>query len=148
MTAPNSPTRRKLLIAAGAISGAGVVGGTWIATQLDGTEAWIEATLRKHLPGITLDPASLATFVSSFAGGRPLRERQATLAIQLDQVASPIARHIQKSNRRIEQLERLVVSDYLSGSNFFRVTDPMRETIFYSGPLPACGNPFAKFRDA
>ena len=147
-TSPRSPVRRKLLIAAGTVAGASAVGAVWIGSRLDGREAWIEATLHKHLPGIMLDPESLATFVQSFASSRHFRDHQPKTAIMMDQASSTLARRISKANRRLERLERWVVSDYLDGSNFFRVADPRQETIFHTGPIPACGNPFAVFRDA
>ena len=144
---PPSPARRNLLIASGTLVAAGAGGAAWVGSRLDGNEAWIEATLRKHLAGVTLDPESLQTFVKRFSNSRHFRDREQNIAILMDQGSSAVARRITKANRRLERLERLVVSEYLSGSNFFHVEDPRQETIFHTGPIPACGNPFAVFRD-
>lgn len=145
---PRSPGRRNLLIASGTLVTAAAGGAAWVGSRLDGNEAWIEATVRKHLPGVELDPESLQAFVKRFASSRHFREREQSIAILIDQGSSAVARRITKANRRLERLERLVVSEYLSGSNFFYVADPRQETIFHTGPMPACGNPFAVFRDA
>jgi hypothetical protein len=148
--AENSRTRsigrRGFIAAAAALVAAASSGALWLTWRAADQEQWIEAMLRKNLPGIKLDPDSLARFVREFAQRRELLERRTNLAIRLDQSLSAVARRIPKAERRIERMERLVVSEYLSGSNFFRVQDPRQETIFYQGTIPACGNPFATFR--
>lgn len=145
---PASPKRRRLLIAGSGAVVLGATGVAWVASRLDGRQAWIEAVVREHLAGIRLDPASLATFAQSFAASRIFADHKANLAIQIDQVVPMVAQRVSKVERRTERLERRVLTEYLTGSNFFRVEDPRKETIVYSGPAPACGNPFAQFRDA
>ena len=145
---PASPKRRRLLIAGSGVVVLAATGATWIASRLDGRQAWIEAVVREHLPGIQLDSASLATFAKSFAATRIFADDKADLAIKVDQAVPAIARRVSKVERRTERLQRRVVTEYLTGSNFFRIEDPYKETIVYSGQLPACGNPFAQFRDA
>jgi hypothetical protein len=144
---PPSPARRRLLIAGSGVVVLGATSALWVGTRLDGTRAWIEAVLREHLPGIQLDPASLATFVARFAEDRELNDKKSNLAVMLDQAVPAVTRQVPKADRRVDRLERRVVTEYLMGSNFFRVPDPRKEMIFYSDAMLACGNPFAVFRD-
>jgi hypothetical protein len=145
---PSSPTRRRLVIAGSAMMLTGAAGGIWIGSRLDGRKAWIESVLRENLPGIDLDPDSLASFIDDFAQRREFNDRRSDIAVMMDQAVPLIASNIEKADRRIDRMERLVVTQYLMGSNFFRVSDPRQETIFYSRGLgAACGNPFAVFHD-
>lgn len=145
---PASPVRRRLLIAGSGVAVLGATGVAWIGSRLDGRQAWIEAVVRDSLPGIRLDAASLTTFAKRLAGNRIFADDKTNLAIKLDQAIPAIATQVSKVERRTERLKRRVLTEYLVGSNFFRVPDPHQETIVYSGPLPACGNPFAQFRDS
>jgi hypothetical protein len=145
---PASPARRKLLVASVGVATLGAAGAIWVGSRYDGPHAWIESVLRRHLPGVQLDPESLAKFVAEFAARRELTDRKAQLAMTLDQTIPAITRRVSKAQRRVERLERRVVTEYLLGSNFFRASDPRAEVIVYAGPMPACGNPFAVFRDA
>jgi hypothetical protein len=145
---PASPVRRRLLVAGSGVVVAAVAGGVWVGSRLDGREAWIESVLRTNLPGIKLDPASLAKFVKEFAQHREFNDDRSNIAVMMDQVAPALTRKVEKADRRVDRMERLVVTEYLMGSNFFRVPDPQQETIFYISSVgAACGNPFAVFRD-
>jgi hypothetical protein len=146
---PASTLRRRLLIAGAGAVVAGVAGGVWIGSRLQGREAWIESVLRENLPGIKLDPTSLAKFVKEFAQHREFNDDKSNLAVMMDQAVPVLTRKLEKADRRVDRMERLVVTEYLMGSNFFRVPDPRQETIFYSGSVgAACANPFALFRGA
>jgi len=145
---PDSPTRRKLLVASAGVATLGAAGAVWVGSRYDGPQAWIEAVIRRNLPGIRLDPASLAKFVAEFAARREVNGRSASTAMLLDQTVPALTRRVAKAQRQVERLERRVVTEYLIGSNFFRVRDPRAEVIVYAGAIPACGNPFAMFRDA
>jgi hypothetical protein len=145
--AAHSPHRRLFLTGALLLTAAASTGALWLGFRPESRELWVERALRKHLPGVDLDPASLASFAASFVQSHEFDDRRMEIAVWMDQAMPAIARRIEKAERRIAQLERAVVSDYLLGSNFFRVADPRAETIIYSAALPACGNPFAVFRD-
>jgi hypothetical protein len=146
---PASSMRRRLLIAGSAVVVAGAAGGIWIGSRLKGREAWIESVLRENLPGIKLDPTSLAKFVNEFAQHREFNDDRSNIAVILDQALPIVTSKVAKADRRVQRMERLVVTEYLMGSNFFRVPDPRQEIIIYSGGLgTACGNPFAVFRNA
>lgn len=145
---PASPIRRRLLIAGSGVAVLGATGAVWIGSRMDGRQAWIEAVVREHLPDIQLDATTLTMFAKELAAGRLFADDKSNLAVKIDQAVPAIAARVSKVERRTERLKRRVVTDYLTGSNFFRVADPRTETIVYSGALPACGNPFAQFRDS
>lgn len=131
-------------VAFGAIASSGAAWWAWRSVR---REAWIESVVRKHLPAIDLDAESLAHFARKLAQHRTFEDWRNVAAWRLDRALPGIARSIGKSQQRIVRLERLVVCEFLMGSNFFRVPDPRRVTIVYRGEIPACGNPFAVFRD-
>jgi len=142
-----SPHRRLFLAAALALTAAASSGALWLGFRPESRELWVERVLRKRLPDIDLDADSLAAFATAFVQSHEFNDRRMEIAVWLDQAMPAIARRINKAERRIEQLERAAVTEYLLGSNFFRVLDPRAETIVYSAALPACGNPFAVFRN-
>ena len=43
-----------------------------------------------------------------------------------------------------EAFERLLLTEFLSGSNFFDVGNPEASVISYASSGSACGNPFAR----
>ena len=137
-------TRRTLLIAGASSCAAVAAGGLWLATR-DSPREWIEATLRNLLPNIDLDATSLAAFVTHEQEQPEFASRKIALALSLDALAPAMLRIAPEASDKIAELERVVVSDYLLGSNFFRVQDPRGETIYWSGD-GVCGNPFAVFR--
>jgi hypothetical protein len=146
---PASTLRRRLLIASSGVVIAAAAGGVWIGSRLQGREAWIESVLRENLPGIKLDPTSLAKFIEEFAQHREFSDDKSNIAVMMDQAVPALTRKLEKADRRVDRMERLVVTEYLMGSNFFRVPDPRQETIFYSGSVgAACANPFAVFLNA
>lgn len=142
---PRSPTRRRLLAAVAAL---GLAGAGWLGLRPYDRKEWIVATVHKHLPGVPLDVASLDRFANELMNDRRFQDTRQRIALWMDHALPGIARRLPKAGDRIERAERMVVSEFLTGSNFFRVQDPRRETIVYAGALPACGNPFARFRDA
>ncbi|HMN45744.1 MAG TPA: hypothetical protein PKE27_14295 [Povalibacter sp.] len=142
---PRSPARRRLLAALAVL---GVAGAGWLGLRPYDRKDWIVATVRRHLPGITLDAASLQRFAEELMRHWRFQDTRQRIALWMDHALPGIARRLPKAGDRIERAERMVVSEFLTGSNFFRVADPRREVIFYAGAMPACGNPFARFRDA
>src|SRR5262249_53559284 len=108
-----SPARRRFIVAAATLAAAVASGAFWVIWRTADKESWIEATLRKNLPNITLDAESLTRFVREFARRREFDDRRTSLAVQMDQALPLIARNVAKAERRIERMERLVVSEYL-----------------------------------
>lgn len=138
--------RRQLLIGGLALAIAGSAGALWLALRSHDTSEWIEAVVRTRLPSVRLDSASLRDFATRLAAEEEFRSRKIALALDLDALAPSVVRIAPEVSRKIEGLERHVLSTYLISSNFFRVADPRAETIFCGEPLLACGNPFAQFR--
>lgn len=142
-TSKFSPGRRKLLIAgAGGAAVLGVFGAaSW--GQLTGYRAsWIERVVRENLPGIDLDPVSLQTFVKDMLASERMQRKAVKVTVFADRFIPWLPAHIAKARDGLEGLERHVLTEYLIGSNFFRVPDPKREQIVYSGIIVACRNPF------
>jgi hypothetical protein len=138
--------RRRVLAAGGALALAACVG---LATALrfDASSAWIEAVIRKHLPGVCLDEASLRAFAVRTAHSPTFTARKVALALQLDRWATSLVRFAPPMNAKLKRFERLVLSDFLASSNFFRISDPRAETVVCGDAVPACSNPFAVFRN-
>ena len=135
----NAISRRKVLLGtAGA-----VIAGAFAWTPLKNYRAsWIEQVVRDHLPGIDLDPTSLQTFVKYMVGHERLQPALVRATIFADRFVPWLPAHISKAKVGLDGVERHVLTEYLIGSNFFRVPDPKRETIVYNGAVIACRNPF------
>lgn len=136
-----SPGRRKLLIGTAGAAIAGAL--AWIPLK-NHRESWIEQVVRDNLPGINLDPDSLQTFVQYMLGHERLQPPLVRATILADRFIPWLPAHISKAREGLEGVERHVLTEYLIGSNFFRVPDPKRETIVYGGAVIACINPFTQ----
>lgn len=142
-TSKFSPGRRKLLIAgAGGTVALGIFGvASW--GQLSNYRAsWVERVVRENLPGIDLDVASLQTFIKDILASERMQRKEVKVTVFADRFVPWLPAHISKARNGLEGLERYVLTEYLIGSNFFRVPDPKQETIVYSGMIVACRNPF------
>lgn len=139
-TRPFSPSRRKLLIAgAGSAVAFGIVG---VASFTNYRATWIERVVRENLPGIDLDAASLQTFIKDLLASERMQRPEVKVTVFADRFVPWLPAHISKARDGLEGLERHVLTEYLIGGNFFRVPDPRREKIVYSGMIVACRNPF------
>jgi hypothetical protein len=137
---PFSPGRRKLLIAgAGGVVAFGIVG---VAALTNYRATWIERVVRENLPGIDLDAESLQTFIKDMLASERLQRKEVKVTVFADRFVPWLPAHIAKARNGLEGLERHVLTEYLIGGNFFRVPDPKREKIVYSGMIVACRNPF------
>ncbi|MFC4309625.1 hypothetical protein ACFPN2_11090 [Steroidobacter flavus] len=137
-----SPGRRKLLIAGGGVAALGIFGAASWGQLTNYRASWIERVVRENLPGIDLDPASLQTFVKDMLASERMQRREVKVTVFADRFVPWLPAHIAKARHGLEGLERYVLTEYLIGSNFFRIPDPKRETIVYSGMIVACRNPF------
>lgn len=138
-----SSTRRQLLLAgAGGVVALGVAGLVSWDRIANYRATWVENVLRENLPGHDLDPASLQAFIKDILASERLQRREVKATVFVDRFAPWIPARIAKARAGLEGLERHVLTEYLIGSNFFRVPDPRRETIVYSGIALACKNPF------
>jgi hypothetical protein len=138
-----SPGRRKLLIAgASSVAVLGIFG-TASREQLPHYRAsWVERVVRENLPGVDLDPVSLQTFIKDMLASERMQRKTVKVGVFADRFVPWLPAHIAKARNGLEGLERYVLTEYLIGSNFFRVSDPKREKIVYSGMIVACRNPF------
>jgi len=143
-----SVSRRRLLWGGAASAIAVGLASKLSFDYLTGQDAWIEKILRKNLPGIKLDEGSLALFFRDIRAKGILQALRHRSAVLVDQTVPAPTNWVGKLHRANEGRERLVLSEFLLGSNFFRTRDPTRETITYYGGSSVCGNPFAVFRDA
>jgi hypothetical protein len=136
----NSISRRKVLFGA---AGAAVVGALAWTPLKNYRASWIEQVVRDNLPGIDLDPDSMQTFVNYMLGHERLQPPLVRATIFADRFVPWLPAHVSKARAGLEGVERQVLTEYLIGSNFFRVPDPKRETIVFRGAVIACRNPFA-----
>ena len=132
-------SRRKVLFGAAGAVIAGAV--AWIPLR-NYRATWIERVVRDNLPSVQLDPDSLQTFVTYMLGHERLQPPLVRATIFADRFVPWLPAHISKAREGLEGVERHVLTEYLIGSNFFRVPDPKRETIVYNGAVIACINPF------
>lgn len=140
---PFSPYRRRLLIAsvAGTVA-LGAAGALPLSRSEYARARWVEEVLRRNLPGVRIDEASLSVFVRDVLAGNHFRARKRGLSVVAQQYVPWLTMRVPKIRTGLEKLERQVLTEYLLGSNFFRVSEPRRETITYYGPAVACANPF------
>ena len=134
-------SRRSFLLAGGAVVaviGAGISGVRFASSR----EEWVVSVIRGNLPGITIDTDSLVKFVEQAVRSDALKPVTHRLAVFAEQRVPWVTARIPKVRNGLDKLERRVLTEFLLGSNFFRVPNPEQETIVYHGPAIACGNPF------
>jgi hypothetical protein len=138
-----SASRRKWLIggAAGVLALGTLGAGSW-SRLANGRAAWIEQVVRDNLPGIDLDADSMKSFVDYLLTTERMQRGEVKATIVADRFIPWLPAQVAKARNGLEGLERYVLTEYLTGSNFFRVADPRREKIAYNGPQVVCTNPF------
>lgn len=142
-TGPFSPARRRLLVAgAGGVVALGAFGAASWGQLSHYRASWVERVIRESLPGIDLDAVSLQAFVRDILASERMQRREVKVTVFAERFVPWLPAHISKARKGLEGLERFVLTEYLIGSNFFRVPNPKRETIVYSGIAVACRNPF------
>jgi len=143
--------RRKFLITGGlgALALGTVGAGIGARTVLRGSSraAWIESVIHNNLPGIEIEAASMQTFVDGMLTSNAMQMASVKLAVFADRYAPWLPARIASARDRLERLERRLLTDFLLGSNFFRVADPKQATITWRGPATVCANPFRSLRN-
>lgn len=140
-------TRRGFLIAVSGVALGLAAGGRWVAGRSRAMPArWVERVVRDHLPGVALDEPSLDAFVREIVADDLLTSARVRAGVDADYVLPFATRRVPPIGRRLFALERLVLTRYLTGSNFFQLSDPAAGPVRYSGAVSACGHPFARFR--
>lgn len=138
-----SPGRRKLLLAgAGGAAVLGIFGAASWQRLTNYRANWVERVVRENLPGIDLDEESLRVFIKDALAGEWLQNRPVKMAVFADRFVPWLPARIAKARDGLEVLERRVLTEYLIGSNFFRIPDPTQQKIVYGGISVACPNPF------
>lgn len=137
-----SSGRRKVLIGAAGAATLGIFGGAAWNPLKNYRASWVEQVVRDNLPGIRLDPDSLQTFVKYMVSHERLQPPLVRATIFADRFVPWLPARISKAREGLAGVERHVLTEYLMGSNFFRVHDPKGETIVYHGAVIACINPF------
>ena len=137
--------RRKFLLMGSAAGALLVLGGSGAAfVWSDRYRGWIEATLRRAVPGYNLELTGLARFVEDYnahkEGGLRLRLFAAAERLVDAKWALPA-----KMAADVEEEERRIVSHFLLGSDFFQNYPNGTKMITYAGSTEACGSPFATF---
>ncbi len=136
--------RRFLVVSVGGAAVLGVAGSVMWDRYAASRASWVEQVVRRNLPGVVIDEASLAAFVRDTLAGDMLEPHTHRMAVFARQMLPWVALRIPKVRNGVEKLERRILTEYLVGSNFFQVSDPKRTRIVYHGPAIACGNPFAR----
>jgi hypothetical protein len=132
-------TRRRMMVGAVGIVAAGVAGAVGIAVG-GGKYGFIEAILRRNLPGVSLSDAEIGKFVEAYWPEfiSPPRRRDAAL-----RRLTVLAHAMVRSDFMIsEETERQILTEFLIGSNFFQLSDPKSTAIEFRGLAGACPNPF------
>jgi hypothetical protein len=141
-------SRRNFLLAGAGVSAIlAAVAVEWVQHP-GGAGKWIEDIVRRNLPGIELDETSLHSFVGEVLASEQLDGKHQWFYSTAMMPTRWLGSIVPVLRQARERIERQVLTRYLIGSNFFRVPDPTRETIFYVGTTIGCGNPFASLGPA
>lgn len=133
--------RRKFLLLGSAAGGLVAFGGAaYVVT--DQGRAWVREILHRGLPGFTLEPKGLALFVDQYFADKN-RKLKAFAAIEgIVDVKWAMPAGVVKE---ADDQERMVLTNFLLGSDFFSNYPPGPKEITYSGIPTACVSPFARF---
>jgi hypothetical protein len=133
--------RRKFLLLGSAAGGLAVFGGAaYVVT--DQGHAWVREILHRGLPGYTLESRGLALFIDQYFADKN-RKLKAFAAVEgVFNVKWAVPAGVAKE---ADEQERMILTDFLLGSDFFANYPPGPKQITYSGMPAACVSPFARF---
>ena len=145
MTAPRL-SRRTLLTLLTAV-GAASAGGTYLWRI--GPDALIGKILSHRMPGVRIDAASIPALsrdvqmdrFQSFP--RKLSLQGGALVASITGIEALI--QFKPTATQLAQLERVVVTLFIFGSNFLDVKNPKTDLVTYSAVPDVCLNPFAQY---
>ena len=128
--------------AIGAFAIVGGAGAAFVAT--DRYRGWIGEILRRSLPGYDFDPGGLDRFVNDYnaQSGRALKLRVFAAAENFIDAKPALPAGMASD---VEDEERLILTDFLVGSDFFETYPNGPKVITYRGVPEACASPFATF---
>jgi hypothetical protein len=134
--------RRNFLIVSGAAGGLAVAaGGVFVLS--DNYHGWVSGILHRSLPGYAIEPKGLAQFVDEHFAHQKSRKKRLLAAAEGVVDLTPIMPAAMAE--RLAAEERMIVTDFLIGSDFFQNYPSGPKEITYSGKPAACVSPFARF---
>lgn len=140
-------SRRRRVFLFGAAGGLLLLG-TAGAVSLNGVNEsriqWLKSTIRQHLPGVTIDEMSLEKFASDIVDAGMVDSTARKISIGLAQAAPWVTSRLPLMSEGLQKLERQVLTEFLLGSDFFRMADPRAQTVTYYARAVACANPFSR----
>lgn len=140
-------TRRHFLLAGGAAAALLVGGGAaYRSFAPRAARRWVVEVVRRNLPDVPIDEEALERFADDVVKSpTPFGPKRGQVAISTYQGTRFVGFRFQYGD--METLERYVLSEFLTCSDFFPVREPRVEPVRYSGQLVACGNIFARYRE-
>jgi hypothetical protein len=135
-------TRRNVMIGVTALSATAAVGGATLLAIAD-VEAELVAYIRKTLPGVHIEEASVLQCVKDFMVWRQWSSTKKLIAGAAWSVAGVDA--MATIDQNFEVAARRAVTLFMTNSNFFDLDDPRSGIVVYEklGEGAACINPFA-----
>jgi hypothetical protein len=132
-----------MLTAAGVAS----AGGAYLWTI--GPDALIGKILGRQLPGVQIDPASIAA-LSRDVQAALFKTLARRLALEGGALAGSVfgidaLAQFKLTTTEFSRLERVVISFFILGSNFLDVKDAKSDLVTYYGMPGACSNRFAQY---
>lgn len=136
---------RRTFLLTGVAAGALALGGGGVAlVAMDRFRGWIRGILHRSLPGYSLEPNGLALFSDEYYARRKSATKLRLFAAA-QRVTDVKAALPEEMAADVEDEERLILSDFLVGSDFFDNYPDGPKEITYRGAPEACGSPFATF---
>jgi hypothetical protein len=141
-----SPSRRNLLAFMAAI-GAVSAGGGYFWTL--GPDALISKILTRRLPSMRIDKASIAALSRDVQADRfHSVVRKLALgggALAANFVGIDALAQFKPTATQFAQLERVVITLFILGSDYLNVKDPKLDLVTYGAIPEVCPNPFAQY---
>lgn len=146
MSAPSSPTRRRLLWTGGA--GALLLAGITGCSGRDGALLrWLDGLARESAPGAPLPREAAQRLLATVERFELLRNDSLRWAAAVKAHAPWLVARIPPIAAALDHVERGVVTELLLGSGFFAADRPPTAPLDYYPTQPACLNPFARYLD-
>ena len=144
------PSRRDVVLGGLALGAGTFAAASPFVFENHNTKHFIRLILERNLPGVKIDDENLQLFVdelfspAGFDGGLPDSKRFALAATAAYVVDGETAAGMADTYYGFEEMERIVVTQFLLGTDFLSHDDPTAIPLTYSGYSEVCGNPFAQ----
>jgi hypothetical protein len=145
MIAPR-PSRRTLLAL---LTSVGVVSAGGVYFWRMGPDALIRKILSHRLPGVRIDATSIAALSRDVQRDR-FHSFHRKLALEGGALAVSVMgidalAQFKPTATQFAQLERVVITLFIFGSDYLNVKDPKLDLVTYSAVPEVCPNPFAQY---